>query len=423
MSELASAKSSPSSAELFDLKKTILFAAEHSPSFDSSRRALKVAELEEKSAGAYLAPSVDLKVTHGILDSAPRLGRNPLNSEFDLGLTESLFDNGISETGSKIATLKRKEAQLRFEDQKNKLSLEIASTYLTYSLNEKLKEIQEKQYNFLKKKYESISKDYYQGVKLKKDFVRFKTQVSRGEISLFNAYNEAERSKGELMRLIGANLALGSRIEFVPIAIEAIKNEPYDFKLDVENHPQYLAAQLQKEANSLSADMILKKNLPEWLLSAGINYASSDYLGPGKSFSDVDKTNWYALLTVKYNIYDGGIRSRNSEAAIQKQSIQNNELDSELLLLGSTLSQLRLQFYQSQKTYGLAKELLELEKDSISYIEREYQNGKVNYLELTNGLESLSDAEIKFYSASAEQQNLKYTLLYHQGLLYEEIIK
>ncbi len=421
--DCVNAQGSLSEIESFDLKKAISFAIDNSPAFDSLKRQLNISQLDEKSAEARLLPSLDLTATHGILDSSPRATVSPWDSEFNLGLTESLYDNGVTRTNSRIATLSRKQAELNFEDQKNKISLDIASQFLLYSLNVKLVEIQEKQFKLVSKQYDTISKDYYQGIKTKKDFLRFKTQVSRGEIDLVTAKSTVEKSKQELQRLIGIGIKSNSQIEFVPISLDLVKNEVPESSLNIENHLQYRAAQVQKEANQLSADIIGRKNLPEWFLTTGVNYTSSNYIGTGQSFSDNARTGWNALLTVKYNFFDWGIRSRDKEVALQKSIIQSNDLDSNLLLLKSSLNQLKINVRQIQKNFGLAKELLALEKNNIDFIEREYRNGKVQYLDLITGLNNLSDAEIKFYSAVSDLQTTRHTLLYHQGKLYEELLK
>ncbi len=423
LSECLNAENTINEKQIFDLKTSILFAVENSPSFDSLKRQLNISDLEEKSAAARMLPSLDLKATHGILDASPRTTVSPWDSELTLGLTESLYDNGVTRTNHRIATLTKNQAEFNFQDQKNKISLDIASQFLIYSLNIKLLDIQEKQFKLVSKQYDLISKDYYQGIKTKKDFLRFKTQVSRNEIDLVNAKNAVEKSKQELQRLIGVDLESNSEIDFVPVSLENVRNETLNEPINLEKHLQYRAAQIQKEVNRLNSDLIGRKSLPEWFLSTGVSYGSSNYIGTGQTFSDNAQVGWNALLTVKYNFFDLGIRSRDREVAAQKKNIQNNELESNLLTLKSSVNQLQINLKQIQKNFGLAKELLSLEKSNIDFIEREYQNGKVQYLDLITGLNNLSDAQTKFYSAVSDLQKVKYTLLYHQGKLYEDLLK
>ncbi len=423
LSENVNAENPAPTEQSFDLKKAILYAIENSPSFDSLKRQLNISELEEQSAAARFLPSLDLTATHGILDTSPRSTSSPWNSEFNLGLTESIYDNGVTLTNHRIAKLSKTQAEFNFQDKKNKISLEIAAQFMVYSLNVKLAGIQEKQFKLVSKQYDMVSKDYFQGIKTKKDFLRFKTQVSRNEIDLGNAKNIVEKSKQELQRLIGIGLKNNGEADFIALSFDRVENEVPDMPVNLENHLLYRATRVQKEINQLNSDLIGRKNLPEWFLSAGASYGSSAYIDTGRSFSDNAQFGWNALLTVKYNFFDWGIRSRNRAIATQTNQLQNNEIDSNLLALKSSLNQLQLNTRQTQKNFALAKELLTLERTNIDFIEREYQNGKIQYLDLITGLNNLSDAEIKFYSAISDLQTAKYTLLYHQGKLYDELLK
>jgi outer membrane protein TolC len=302
LSENLKAESSLTENQSFDLKKTILIAMENSPYFDSLKRQKNISDLEEQSAGAKLLPNLDLSTTHGIQNTSPHQSNHPWTSEFQLALTETLYDNGASKTQYRIATLSKAQAEFKFLDQKNKLSLDIASQFLTYSRDMKLLEIQEKQFKLISKQYAAISKDYYQGIKTKKDFLRFKTQVSRSDIDLLNARNTTEKSKSELLKLIGIDINSTVKIGFMPIALTFSENQIPDLTIKIENHFQYKIAQVEKEINQLQADLVNRKNLPEWYASAGINYSSSDYLGTAKSFTNNGIMGWNMLLTIKYNL-------------------------------------------------------------------------------------------------------------------------
>lgn len=408
--------------KVFDLKKSILFATEHSPVFDSLKRELSIAGWEKDSSRARFLPSLDISATHGIQDSSPR-SIGPWKSELNLDLTENIYDNGVTKTNYKIASFKKNLAEIIFEEQKNKISLDIASQFLTYSLNEKLLEIQEKQFKNIRKQYDLVSRDYYQGMRTRNDFLRFKTQVSRSEIDLINAKNTLEKSKQELKRIIGVELNSEDSIEFTPLVLAEVSYEIPENFVKIENHLIYRSSLIRKEINELTTDIIAKKNLPEWFVSTGVGYGSSEYLGKNLSFAANERLSWNALLTVKYNFFDWGIRSRDKEVAAAKMIIQNNELNSELLILNSSLKQFMINALKMKKSYELAKELLGLEKSNMEFIEKEYRNGKIQYLDLINSLDDFTDAQIKFFSAVSDIEAVNFTSLYHQGKLYEELIK
>lgn len=411
------------SIESFDLKKAIIYASTHSPEFDTLKRQQNISELEQRSAKARMLPSLDLSAIHGIQDTSPRTKTGPWGSQFNLGLTESLYDNGITRTNIQIATLVNNQANINYKDQKNNLNLAIVTQFLIHSLNVKLFEIQEKQFKFVNIQFGLISKDYHQGIKTKNDFLRFKTQVNRSEIDLINAKNTIEKSKQELQRLIGIDFQSSQIVDFSPLSLESVNFEINYNSINLENHLQLQSAQIQKEINQLNFELVARKNLPEVTISSGVNYGSSNYLRTGQSVSDNAQVGWNALLTVKYNFFDWGIRERDKAVALQKKLIQNNELDTKLLLLKSTINQLKINILKIQKNYQLSKELLSMEKNNIDFIEREYRNGKIQYLDLVTGLNNYSDAQIKFYTAASDLEIARYTMLFHQGKLDEELSK
>lgn len=411
--------------QTFDLKKSIQYALEKSPQFNSLKRQLNISIMERKNARAGWFPKLDLEAVHGMEETDPKVEgtTTPWRSELSLTLTENLYDNGVTNTTYKVATLNERVADYQFKDQQNRLSLNLALAYLEYSLNVKLLEIQEKQFKLISKQYDLTTREYRNGMRTKKDYLRFKTQVSRAEIDLIESKSEVEKSKQELLSLLALELPAKDTVEFIPLTLDGIKDDLNENPIALEDHLTYKSAQLRKKANSLNTDLARRKQYPELFLSAGATYGSSDYIDTGRSFSDNETTSWNALITIRYNFLDWGTRSRDSQIASQRAIIENNEIDTSVLTLRSTLNQLKIDKNLTQKNFKLAGELFSLEKENITLIEREYRNGNVSYLDLITGLNDLADAERKFYSASSDILSTRFNLLYHQGILYEELLK
>jgi len=410
-------------AEKVDLKRAVQIAVENSPSFDSLKRQLEIAVLTEKNAGARLLPTLDFSATHGLQDASPRAGVGPWHSDFRFALSENIYDNGVTLTQRRIARLSREQAEVAHRDQQNKLSLEVAKQFLQHSLDLKYLEIQEKQFQRVKRQYETISRDYYQGLKTRKDFLRFKSEVSRTEMSLLSARGAVDTSRIELSRLLGLGLKRDIDVEFSPIALESVALDLPSRLPPITEHLQYRSAQLQKEVAGLSADLVARRRWPEWNVSAGVGYGSRDYLGTGHTVSDNAAWDWNALVKVTYNFLDWGVRSRETEIANQQKYVTTNQLDASLLLLQSELRQFEASASQILKTFGYAKELLALEKVNFDYIEREYRNGKVQYLDLITGLKGLADAQSQYYGAASSLATARFQALYHQGKLYDELVR
>lgn len=404
-----------------NLKQAIQYAVEHSPEFISLEKEMKSAGLDEQSAQSKMYPSLDLSATHGINDQSPRVGQGPWLSEFNITLTENLYDNGNLLTEYKIAKKRNQQARLTFEDKKNALALKIATEFIEYSLALQNQKIQQVQFDLIKKQYDLVSKDYYQGVKTQKDYLRFKTQLSRSEIDLLSVKNLIVNYENELRRLLGVSLNSSEDLSFIPIDLNLKKIMTAIKPLNLENHHQYQISELQKEIYSLSAELVRKKNSIEIFASAGVGYLSDQYLETGNSFNDRDRVNWNALITIKYNFFDWGVRRKQSESADLRSQVQSHTEDVKNLKLKKELEQLLLNINLYKNQLRLAEELLKMEQTNLSYIEREYRNGKVQYLDFITGLANLSDAKNKYFSSVADLLKLDYTYRYHEGTLYEQI--
>lgn len=407
----------------FDYKQTLQFALENSPQFHNLKHKLGISVLEEEIAKAKLLPSFDLTTKHGVLDNSTR-GAAPGSwlNEWNLAWTSSIYDNGVSWSQSKISSLNKTMNQLMFEDQRNKFILEILTQYINYSLSAQSLEVQNKQFHLVQKQYDNITRDYHRGLKTKSDYLRFKTHLSRSQIDLESAKSSIEKSKQELLKVMGYSSEDNAEIQFIPISLGSVSTN-FSPSLSFENHLQFRISAIQKTINESQRSLIDRKNYPELSFVAGLSYSNSSYWGADTSASENPQFGWNATLNIKYNLFDWGIRKKDSDVAYLQMQMKKNEIDGTLLDLKSSISQLLSLYQQHQRNFSLIKELLDLEKSNLRSVEIDYQNGKAHYLDLVLGLNNLADAELKYYSAAANVETTRYQLLYHQGTLYEEIIK
>lgn len=416
----APSPSSMAQSSPMNLHQTLQWAEEHSPEFLKLQHQLKIAELEAETARKFWIPRLDLSTTHGILDRDPRVAYEPWNSSFDLTLSENLYDDGQALTKKKLT---QKQLDLALQNRKNereKLTLDLAIQFLKYSLSIKNQDIQETQLALIRRQFNSASRDYHQGVKTQRDFLRFKTQLNRSEIDVLSAKNTVLKSKKELIRIIGGEEA-NHNLEFLPIPLNEMTSPWHNGPLQIENHPRYISYLLSLEVDELQNNLAKKVLTPSLTLSAGSSYTSANYLGTGPRFQDNDSLSWNVLLTLKYNLFDGGERNRNYQLVLEKSSMNRNELRGQMLALKSELDQWALDLEQIRSNQKLATDLFNLEKKNRELMETDYRNGKVSFLDLTTSMRDFLDAQFKLYSAVYDSEVLRMTYLFHKGSLHESL--
>ncbi|MGK5085861.1 TolC family protein [Bdellovibrionota bacterium FG-1] len=212
----------------FTLNAAVRFALENSPAFDTAQKTEAVRELEYRSAITKLLPAVDFSATHGLQNNISISGDNtlltpnpasPWYSSLGLGMSATLYDNGVSLTNLKITGLNRDLAAVSTLKARDSLILSVVAEFYRYSLDTSLREVKKQQQALLYKQFQTLSSQYQQGFKTKSDFLRLKTQVQQAEIDQMNAQNNIERSAAELRKLIGIGFRETALSDFEPVTV------------------------------------------------------------------------------------------------------------------------------------------------------------------------------------------------------------
>lgn len=415
----------PAPSQTLNFKQTIEYAVENSPSLKVFKLELSARELEYKNARAVFFPMLDLSTSAGLRETNP--ATNPSNkvSTLDLNLTETLYDNGVSFTRYNTSQLQRDIAKLSFENERDQLALSVGQEFLRYSLNANLVEVQEQQFDIINKQYSTVSGLYRQGIRTRKDYLRFKTELRRAEIDFLQAKNSLSRSRVELNRLLGVEIReTVSNFAFtaLPLQFDVVEKLPLRAP-SIDYHFRYRIANLQRQVYLNEVKLLRREYWPQLSLTAGASYSTGDYLGTATAINNNEYSAWYALGTLKFNIWDWGIRARNISIAQARTNERDSELSASLNTFSSDNAKLMLDLNERAKSYSLSRELLDLETSSYSLLSRDYREGKVSYLDLIVAVRDLLNAKVQLYSSyfGLRDQLLRYN--YHEGRLFESVTK
>lgn len=401
------------------LRDAIRFALERSPELDASNRASLASGLERKNSASRILPSVDFTATHGIQDSSPSLRTTPWTSRIGIGLTENLYDNGRSLTRVDLAGLRQEEAAIQLQKDRNRICRDVALEFFAYSLSIRAAEIQTLQYDLLKKQYDLVSQQFHQGIKTKKDYLRFKAQLSRAEIDQATTKNSIEAHRSVLRQLLAAP------DDFNSVAFAEDRAESEDMRRiplqapDLSKHYDQRLLKIRQDISENEVKLVQREYWPRIDLQGGVAYEYANYLGS----TGTGQTGWNALATLSYNLWDWGIRKRDVMIAEHRGEIANDAFRTQLLATRNEIEKLMIDLDQTKRNYLLSQELLGLEKSSQDLLQTEYRNGKVSYLDLITAVRDFSDAQLKYYTALYDLKRGLILYAYHEGTLYDSYYK
>jgi outer membrane protein TolC len=407
---LSAAAASPADSKTLSFSEAVRLALEVSPRIDAARRREILGDLEHRNARARRWPSLDVSTTNGFtsrLVGPPASEQDPYYSTLNLGLTEILYDNGLASIQVAQTELEKRLARLLVDREADRIALDVAQGFFSYSLAQKLREVRQKQLSLVEKQSESVSRGYREGLKTKRDFVRFQGQLHRTQADLVSSEAELERSREELRRLIGISPDKSQELDFVPYTLSpgSSLSIPADSPSLQRTH-DYLISEVRKDINSKAVEVVERRYWPQLFLTGGIQYQNTGYLGSRSGFGPSGQVEWSALVTLSHNLWDWGIRRRELEGARQEYEIRNDDLSLTVQATSAQIRSLMATLSRAAEAYSLSEKLLKLERESFESIDVGYREGKVTYLDLITALNLLLDAQTRLYTSFYSLQRL-----------------
>jgi outer membrane protein TolC len=419
------------------LAETIRTAIDNSPTIDAAQKTVAVNALQYKSSIAKLLPSLDFTTTDGLQNNIAVSSNQdalffsnptaPWASSLNLGLTESLYDNGVTLTSIAISDLNRTLADVSAQKARDTLVLNIATEFYTYSQSKVLLQVRIQQKKILDKQYELLEAQYQQGFKTRADYLRLKTQVQQAEIDLISAEDAIQQSLARLKGDMGVNDKPGKEVsDFIPVEVN--RNERFDI-LENAKAPELAdfydmrLGKIQTDINDKNVDLVKRQYYPQISLNGGVAYQNQSFLNSTTPFEDGHQLSWNALVTIQYNLWDWGIRNRNIDVAEYSRDIQTDTINLGLEQVHSSVEQLISGFTRIHRNYKLSLDLLAMEEESNRLVEQQYQDGKVTYLDLITSLTELLNAKVQYYSAYYEALLNVAKYDYYKGNIYDSLTK
>lgn len=403
-------------AQTYNLNTAVRYALEHSPTLGAESQRNHLAELDFRNRKTAFYPSLDLESHHGIGSAHPGTATDPWMSGLNLKLSENLYDNGTSIIRYKQGRLARELASLNLAKERDSLILELTKQFYEFSRSHQLMDAAKMQRDLLQQQFKTVGNQYRQGLKTKRDFLRFKAQAQRSELDHRLAGNRNAKSSFELRRLMG--LPASEKVEFDVLNAENLHLDIPQKEPAIEKTWEYQVAKTYMDLQPFDVDLAKRKYFPELNLTTGAYYRNTNYLNSQNSFSSTGQYGWNILLQLNYNFLDWGLRSREIEKAQANRLIAEHDLKKAALQTHADLQALMRDLGDLNANLIVSKELLSAQQEAYDLIRREYTEGRVEYWDLMTSLTDLLDAKARFLNARYDLASVLAKYRYFEGTLY-----
>jgi outer membrane protein TolC len=255
-----------------------------------------------------------------------------------------------------------------------------------------------------------------------------KIDVSRIQVQRNNTYTQVERSRTAYeisKQLLKIQMGLPKDYDILITETLAELNPEVELNLllTMEGMPRVEVNQLEKNLELVGLD--LKNNTVQYMpkITLNANYQRS---GAGNTLGTVyDSRNWFSSSLVGLNmqipIFDGFLKS----ARIQRNRIQQDQLENQRLFLDDNIS---LEIYQARTSLKNDLNILEVQRENRALAQEVYDISKIKYtegvgsnLEVVEADAALIESEINYLSALYDGLIAKVDLEKALGILKYEI--
>jgi outer membrane protein TolC len=399
------------------LKETLQFGLSHSPRIVASSERVRASGLLLENHTKANWPSLDFVAGHGVSTSVPRDSTSPYQSKFSLRASQKLYDNGEAAINEDVGGIDLQIAKLAENQVRDQLILEMTSAFYRLSSGRLSEEVQRSRLKSLEEQRLAIKHQITSGFRSPRELLRIDAQVQRAQTSLSDSEAAMAKTVIELVKLTGMDKG-STKQDFEQIPLEEGPALIAKTAIVADSTEARLML-LEQKKNVRRIDLLHKENAPQFYLTGEVGYGADGYLGSGRTVSETDRLGASAMLEIKYNLWDGGRRSREIAAALANNLASQADNEDRTATLKATTANLVSDQAQKIASYRAAIQLLKLEEESYSYLETGYKQGKVTYLEMVTALESYTDSRLSRDRLYFDLLVIMAEIRYHEGIIYE----
>ncbi len=340
-----------------------------------------------------------------------------VNAGVDLQYT--IFDGFSREGNMKRASSNSVASEQTAARTRQSIVFQVESAYLDVLRNEQLVKVSEENLKRDNRQLERITESNRVGASSLADVYRQQSQTANDELNMITAQNNYDKSKADLIALIGLDVSEGYAIadpsvstEIAQSELESTMNGYGDFKQlssqAIANRPDYHAA--TESYNSAEGGVTVARSgyMPSINLNAGYDLNGSKV----STLSDSKTLNWG--ISLRWSIFDGfgtnqalqsaHVEKRNAELSLQQtQRSINVELKKALLDLDA-----------ARKLYEVSLKGLVSSTQDYRIAEERYNLGAGTLLDLLTANANLVNAQANKVNASynyiTSKRNVEYAL-------------
>ncbi len=410
--------STVSAETLDDAWKTALTVDQR---LQASRKNIEAGRQTLSAAKAERLPSLGIESGYTILNHAPAAAIN--NPQFPIKefptaedksfsykttlvlplFTSGLISNNINASSSGLKTAIQDEIKTALD-----VKLNVADAYVYVLRAKRGVDVSESSVDSLSAHVKDVTNFYKQGTVTKNDLLAAQVSLADARQKLTQALNNLNIAYAAYNRLLGRPLDRDVRID--DLSAEPVKIDINSLtKQALSNRPELASLSEEAQALRYQAASIRSSVWPQVVLSGGYDYQQNKY----QVFQDL----WSATLGLKWELFDGGIASHNSNALLQKAGALENLRADAASVIALQVRQASLDIEETFKRIEVTRDAVTQSEENLKVTRDRYREGVGTNTEVLDAETLRTRSHNNYYNAIYDAVTAKINLRYAVGNL------
>ncbi|MBL4829798.1 MAG: TolC family outer membrane protein [Aliivibrio sp.] len=367
-------------------------------------------EASNSASGAYL-PSLDVNAGVGYEDIDPANNEPTELTRKDVALTftQLIWDGASTWNDIDRTTAEAESMRYQLLSDAQNMALEVIEVYISAIRAEDILVLSEKNLTIHNRIFSDIQKRANSGIGSTADLVQVKARLARANTNLLAAQNNLYDVHTQFTRVVGRPPSELVR----PFADSSMLPESLEDAVDMayQQHPIVKVASSDIDAANYQYKQTKGNYYPSFSFEASQTWKddADGIEGSSDEFS--------AMIRMRYNLFNGGSDSANSERAAYQLNKSKDLRDRAYRMLeeGTRLSWSALTLNNQQRTF--LQEHVDAASETVTAYEKQFKIGKRTLLDLLNTENELFEARKAFVEGNYSLELAKYRVLNATGAL------
>lgn len=371
---------------------------------DIRRTMLSILQADEsigQAKDAYL-PNVGFSMNHSFSNyPAPQAGQtaNNYGSSYGINASWTIWEGNMRKYRVEASKLIKRQQELSGDDVVKNLELGILQAYLNILYSAEAVEIAKQSLEVSTAQAERTKRLMDSGRTSKVDYAQIESQRAQDEYNLIQAQSSYASSKITMKNILNLGLDYElniAELDFPDTAVNSVLPSKTElFEIASNWLPQFKSNELNKSLYEYDIKIAKSSYYPSISLSGGLGagYNSSGYAGWGTQMKNSFNEN--IGLSFSVPIYDGN-STRRAVSIAKLQALQYDLNKTDLINeLSQTIENLYIDSENARAKYKSGQMQLEATNLSAELVDRQFELGLVNPLELLTAHNNLLMARLE----------------------------